>query len=164
MSTFAEDSKKQAEHLQSLGAKSTVYYDTFSESIFETFPNSSPDKNYVVTFTSSEVTSLCPKTSQPDFCTFKMEYIPDKVCIESKSLKQGLFALRNTAAFMESISAMLLDSFVNTLSPRGIKLTMDFAPRGGIGTLVVNTYVSPTLDKATKQEVCQKLGIPCVKE
>ncbi|MFA7370041.1 MAG: preQ(1) synthase, partial [Kiritimatiellales bacterium] len=73
-------------------------------SILETFKNSNPQRDYWITFETSEFTSLCPITGQPDFATIKIEYIPNKLCVESKSLKLFLFSFRNEGSFYEDVT------------------------------------------------------------
>ena len=105
--------------------------------MLETFDNSFPHRDYLIEITCPEFTSVCPKTGQPDFGTLTFQYIPDKLCVELKSLKLYLQQFRNQGIFYEEITNRILDDFVNTLHPRRIKLTASFTPRGGISTTVV---------------------------
>lgn len=119
--------------LKSLGNQETKYYNTPSIDILETFP--SPSSNfYTVEFIQShnEFTSLCPKTSQPDFATIKILYCPKEVCIESKSLKQYLFSYRDSKGFGESITNRIVDDLYEKLNPWWIVVVGEFSPRGGI--------------------------------
>lgn len=100
-------------------------------SLLEAFPNRFPGRNYVITIDFPEFTSLCPVTGQPDFGTIAVEYIPDKLCVESKSFKLYMFAWRNQHGFMETITNTILDDLVSTLSPRWIRVKGLFVPRGG---------------------------------
>lgn len=130
--------KKEGQNLKSLGNKKTDYkLDNPSKEILETFENKSPENNYVVRFVTSEVSSLCPQTKQPDFAKFTIEYIPDKKCIESKSLKLYFFAFRNYGSFAETITNKVLEDLVSVCSPRWMKVVGAFAPRGGISLDVV---------------------------
>ncbi len=139
--------KDQAGTLIQLGAKKTDYSRTPSVGILETFDNrDAGGEPYKVEFTTDEFTSLCPKTGQPDFASFRLKYVPGEKCIESKSLKLYLFSYRNEGQFMESITNQMLKHFVEVCQPLGMVLEMDFAARGGIHTLVEVQYFSPMLD------------------
>ena len=105
--------------------------------MLETFENSCPHRDYLVEIVCPEFTSVCPKTGQPDFGTLMFQYVPDKLCVELKSLKLYLQQFRNQGIFYEEITNRILDDMVNTLHPRRIKLTASFTPRGGISTTVV---------------------------
>ena len=90
---MAQEPYDKTKHLESLGSKTTDYqYDEPSHMILETFPNRNPGIDYFVELRSTEFTSLCPKTGQPDFGEIYVKYVPDKDCIESKSFKLYLFA------------------------------------------------------------------------
>jgi len=161
---YFADPKTQAIQIKSLGSKQTTYYDKPSADILETFPNSTPERNYLIEFGSDEVTSLCPKTGQPDFAKFNLRYIAGDKCIESKSLKLLLFSLRGHQSFMETICNYLLTLFVEACEPRGMVVTMNYFPRGGISTDVIADYLNPNLPENVKIEVADKLGLPCVSE
>ncbi len=103
----------------------------------ETFPNHHPTRDYVVTLTTDEFTCVCPATGQPDFAKIKIEYIPDRKIVESKSLKLYFWSFRNEGVFNEHLANVILDDLVDALSPRWCKLTADFAVRGGIAISVV---------------------------
>ena len=105
--------------------------------MLETFENSFPHRNYLIEIVCPEFTSVCPKTGQPDFGTLTFQYIPDKLCVELKSLKLYLQQFRNQGIFYENITNRILDDLVNTLHPRWMKLSASFTPRGGISTTVV---------------------------
>lgn len=107
------------------------------EARLETFENSHPDREYVITFDCPEFTSLCPITGQPDFGNIRIEYIADKKCVESKSLKIYLFSYRNHGAFHEEVTNLILDDLVKVCSPKWVRVTGDFRPRGGIAIHVV---------------------------
>ena len=91
----------------------------------------------VVTFTSSEFTSVCPITGQPDFGIVSIEYQPGAKCLESKSVKFYLWAYRNEGAFCESLAARIADDVVSAIQPRHVKVTVVQTPRGGIGLTAV---------------------------
>ena len=106
--------------------------------ILDTFPNPNPERDYEIKFVFPEFTSVCPVTSQPDFATITIEYIPDKLCIEMKSLKLYFLAYRNKGIFYEAVVNTILDDLVAKLSPRQLTIRGDFAPRGGtVGTVTV---------------------------
>lgn len=104
--------------------------------ILEVFDNSYPERNYLVTHTAPEFTSVCPKTGQPDFATMIIEYIPDKVCIELKSLKFYLNSYRNDGIYFESVTNKILDDLVKVCEPRYMKITAKFNVRGGISSVI----------------------------
>jgi 7-cyano-7-deazaguanine reductase len=102
----------------------------------ETFPNHHPERDYVVTMLTEEFTCVCPLTGQPDFAEITIRYIPDKLILESKSLKFYLQSFRNQGTFHEHVSNVILDDIVSTLAPRWCKITAEFAVRGGISISV----------------------------
>ena len=126
--------------LKTLGQGATAYPRTVTPGLLETFPNAFPDRRYEVTFQSPEFTSLCPKTGQPDFGTITIRYVPDKLCIESKSLKLYLFSYRDEGAFMETLTNRILDDLVEICQPHHMEVTGDFAARGGITISVTATF------------------------
>ena len=110
----------------------------------EAFPNHHPERDYVVTMLTEEFTCVCPLTGQPDFAKLKIQYIPDKRVLESKSLKLYLHSFRNEGTFHEHVINVILDDIVGALSPRWCKITGDFAVRGGIGICVDAEYKRPS--------------------
>jgi len=102
----------------------------------ETFPNHHPKRDYMVTMQTEEFTCVCPLTGQPDFAKIKIQYIPDKLILESKSLKLYLQSFRNEGTFHEHVTNVILDDIVAALAPRWCKITTDFTVRGGIGISV----------------------------
>lgn len=102
----------------------------------EAFPNHNPGRFYLVTLETDEFTCLCPKTGQPDFATIRVEYVPDKKVIESKSFKLYLWSYRNEGAFHEHVINTILDDLVKVLDPHWCKVTGVFNVRGGIGITV----------------------------
>ena len=103
----------------------------------ETFSNPNIDRDYEIRFFCPEFTCLCPKTGQPDFATLLLEYIPDRQCVELKSLKMYVWSFRNEGAFHEAVTNEILDDLVNATAPRFMRLTAIFNVRGGIGTTVI---------------------------
>ncbi len=102
----------------------------------EAFPNHNPDRYYKVTLETNEFTCLCPATGQPDFATIKVDYVPDKKVVESKSFKLYLWSYRNEGVFHEHVVNTILDDLVKALNPHYIKVTGAFSVRGGIGITV----------------------------
>jgi 7-cyano-7-deazaguanine reductase len=106
----------------------------------ETFPNPKPARDYTIRFDCPEFTCLCPMTGQPDFATIRIEYVPDALCVELKSLKLYLWSYRNEGAFHEAVTNRILDDIVAALSPRSATVIGDFLVRGGIHTTVTAHY------------------------
>lgn len=103
----------------------------------ETFPNPTPSRDYHIHMEIPEFTCLCPKTGQPDFATLVLDYVPDKKCVELKSLKLYVWSYRNEGAFHEAVTNRVLDDLVKATRPRFMRLTAKFYVRGGIFTTVV---------------------------
>jgi 7-cyano-7-deazaguanine reductase len=118
--------------LTHLSARQTHVPSSPEEATLETFDNTHPDRDYVITFHIPEFTSLCPITGQPDFGKITLSYIADKKCVESKSLKLYIFSFRNHGAFHEECTNRILDDLVNICQPKWAKVTGEFMPRGGI--------------------------------
>lgn len=106
----------------------------------ETFPNHNESRDYLITLQTEEFTCVCPKTGQPDFAKIKIQYIPEKKIVESKSLKLYLWSFRDEGVFHEHVTNMILDDLVAALKPRWCKVSADFAVRGGIGITVDAEY------------------------
>lgn len=102
--------------------------------------NKYPDKEYAITLDVPEFTCICPKTGLPDFANIKIEYSPDKYCIELKSFKLYTIFFRNIGIFHEHVINKILDDFVGACNPRRVKITGIFSPRGGITTTVTAEY------------------------
>jgi 7-cyano-7-deazaguanine reductase len=109
----------------------------------EAVPNPNPDRDYEIAIEAPEFTCLCPRTGQPDFATIRINYVPDKLIIELKSLKLYLWSYRDEGAFHESVTNRILDDLVGALEPRWMKVTADFNVRGGLHTVVTATYGKP---------------------
>jgi 7-cyano-7-deazaguanine reductase len=101
----------------------------------ETWPNQFP--SYEIIIDIPEFTSVCPRTSLPDFGTLIIRYMPDKQCLELKSLKEYMFTYRNLGIFQENIVNQVLEDVVKATKPKWAVVEGDFRPRGGIGTKVV---------------------------
>jgi 7-cyano-7-deazaguanine reductase len=106
----------------------------------ETFPNHHPGRNYIITLQTEEFTCVCPMTGQPDYAKIKIQYIPDKKIIESKSVKLYLWSFRNEGVFHEHVTNVILDDLVSALKPRWCKVSAEFSVRGGIGITVEAEY------------------------
>jgi 7-cyano-7-deazaguanine reductase len=106
-----------------------------AEARLETFPNPAK-RNYRIRFETADFTSLCPVTGQMDFAQITIEYVPAKLCVESKSLKFYLASYRNERAFNEAVTNRILDDFVCACSPREAVVTAEFSARGGIALTV----------------------------
>ena len=102
----------------------------------ETFANPNPQRDYEIAIDCPEFTSLCPKTSQPDFGAIHIKYTPDQLCIELKSLKFYLQAYRTEGIFYEALTNKILEDLVAACNPRQMTVTSNFLPRGGITTSV----------------------------
>ena len=108
----------------------------------ESFPNPAPERDYEINFECREFTCLCPKTGQPDFATFRINYVPDADCIELKSLKLYMWSFRDEGHFHEAVTNKVLDDLVAKVSPRRMTVEGDFMVRGGIHTVVRVSYPS----------------------
>jgi len=102
----------------------------------ETFASPRPGRPFEIRFETEEFTCLCPMTGQPDFAKLRITYVPDQLCVESKSLKLYLWSYRNEGAFHEAVTNQILDDLVAALRPAWIRVEGDFLIRGGIRTLV----------------------------
>jgi 7-cyano-7-deazaguanine reductase len=109
----------------------------------ESFANPNVERDYTIRFKCPEFTSLCPITGQPDFAVIQIEYIPDLLCVESKSLKLYLFSFRNQGSFSEAIVNRILDDVVAACRPRYARVSGRFTPRGGIGITVIVEHPEP---------------------
>ena len=103
----------------------------------DTFPNPQPQRDYRIHMEIPEFTCLCPKTGQPDFATIELDYIPDRKCVELKSLKLYMWSFRNEGAFHEAVTNRILDDLASATKPRYMRLTARFYVRGGVFTTVV---------------------------
>ena len=117
----------------SLGGKPTAQ----PTKILETFENPNTERDIHIHMQIPEFTCLCPKTGQPDFATLYLDYIPDKTCVELKSLKLYIWSFRDEGCFHEAVTNSILDDLVKATEPRFMRLTAKFFVRGGIFTNVV---------------------------
>ena len=103
----------------------------------ETFDNPAPGRDYRIHMEIPEFTCLCPKTGQPDFAVLTLDYIPDRLCVELKSLKLYIWSFRDEGHFHEAVTNRILDDLAAATKPRFMRLTARFYVRGGIFTNVV---------------------------
>ena len=104
----------------------------------ETWPNQYPD--YEIEIVMPEFTSVCPKTGLPDFGRIVLRYVPDRLCLELKSYKMYLLAYREVGIFQENVVNRVLRDVVRAAAPRSATVIGDFAPRGGLGTVVTAVW------------------------
>ena len=130
------------QHLSQLGRKSTLSDALIAEPrrILESFANPKPQRDFEVKFVFPEFTSMCPVTGQPDFATITVAYVPDKRCVEMKSLKLYFLAYRNKGIFYEAVVNTILDDLVAVLKPRRMTVIGDFAVRGGTAGTVTASF------------------------
>ena len=130
--------------LSHLGSKSSLTDAQVEQprTILESFPNPKPQRDYEVKFVFPEFTSMCPVTGQPDFATITIAYVPDRLCVEMKSLKLYFLAYRNKGIFYEAVVNTILDDLIALLKPRKMTVIGDFAVRGGTAGTVTATYES----------------------
>ena len=130
---MATRSSDQTGHLRVLGGKgSNAPEGAPGAHMLEAFPNLYPGRPYIVSMVFPEFTSLCPVTGQPDFASIAVEFIPDTLCVESKSFKLYMFAFRNHQSFMESITNAVLDDMIGAIDPFWCRVKGLFVPRGGV--------------------------------
>ena len=103
----------------------------FQNKKLQRFENPTPDKDYLIEIKIPEFTCLCPVTGQPDFALMNLKYIPNKFCVELKSLKLYIWSFRDTDGFHEAVTNRILDELVVLTQPRFLKLRADFNVRGG---------------------------------
>ena len=123
-----------------LGQSKTEYPTSPDNASLEAFENRYADRDYWVEFDCPEFTALCPMTGQPDFGHITIRYIPDALCVESKSLKLYLFSFRNHGTFHEEVVNRVLEDVVKTIQPRVATVKGVFNPRGGIAIIAEANY------------------------
>lgn len=132
--------KKKYKGISLLKKNEKTYPSSPDKAKLEAFKNTHPARNYWIEFECPEFTSLCPITGQPDFGHITIRYIPDKLCLESKSLKLYLFSFRNHGTFHEDVVNKILDDVLKTIKPRQAIVTGEFNPRGGIALNIEASY------------------------
>ena len=133
---------REKDNLKLLGKK-TNYESDYNPNLLEKFENKHQENDYFIKFNCPEFTSLCPITGQPDFATIYISYIPDKYCVESKSLKLYLFSFRNHGDFHEDCVNIIMKDLIKLLNPRYIEVWGKFLPRGGISIDPYANYGRP---------------------
>ncbi len=109
----------------------------------ETFDNPHPQRDYIIAIEIPEFTCLCPRTGQPDFAKLTLQYVPDRLCVELKSLKLYTWSYRNEGAFHEDVTNAILNDLVDATQPRYMRLRARFNVRGGLLTTVIAEYRRP---------------------
>ncbi len=150
---MAERQKDQNLNLEILGKKVNVSPSEPSSDLLEAFPNRFPERLYIISMVFPEFTSLCPVTGQPDFGVIALEYIPDKLCVESKSFKIYLFAYRSYQSFMETITNNILTDITNLLNPYWCRVKGLFSPRGATYIHVFTEYFQSGLSPDKSREI-----------
>ena len=123
--------RNDLDQLAALG-KTVAAPNDYDPAVLDAFANRHPGRDYWVTFTAPEFTTLCPKTGQPDFATLTIRYIPARRLVESKSLKLYLFGFRNHGDFHEDVVNVIYDDLARLLKPKYLEVYGKFAARGGI--------------------------------
>jgi 7-cyano-7-deazaguanine reductase len=131
--------------ISQLGRRSALSEEQVAEprTILEAFDNPRPGRDYEIKFVFPEFTSMCPVTGQPDFATITVTYVPNRYCVEMKSLKLYYLAYRNKGIFFEAVVNTILDDLVETLKPRAMTVIGEFAVRGGTAGTVTSRYEAP---------------------
>lgn len=141
----------ELENLALLGASTTKYPTDYDPKLLEAFENKHPDDDYLVTLLCPEFTSLCPKTGQPDFAKIVINYIPDRLMVESKSLKLYLFSFRNHGDFHEDCVNIIMKDLWKLMDPKYIEVKGLFMPRGGI-----SIFPFANMGDESHQELCRR--------
>jgi 7-cyano-7-deazaguanine reductase len=110
--------------------------------MLETFPNPRPERDFEIAIDCPEFTSMCPKTGLPDFGVIRIRYVPDRACVELKSLKLYLLEFRSKGIFYEAATNQILDDLVAACRPRRMTVIGDFTARGGITTRVTAEFAA----------------------
>jgi len=114
-------------------------------SLLEVFPNPHPGRNYLIKHTAREFTTVCPITSQPDFATLVLSYVPGESCVELRSLKLYLQSFRNDGIYYEDVTNRILNDLVARCQPRWMQLRSKWTVRGGIRSTIVVEHGNPAL-------------------
>lgn len=142
---MAKSSQKPTPRMTQLGTKSQLTSQQIDQpkSILEAFENPRPSRDYEIRFVFPEFTSVCPVTGQPDFATITIEYVPDRRCVEMKSLKLYFYAYRNKGIFYEGVVNTIADDLIEVLDPRELTVVGEFNVRGGTAGTVTVDYIRP---------------------
>ena len=128
-----------------------------SSTHLETFENPQLENDYTIRMHVPEFTCLCPLTGQPDFAEFLIEYVPDKLCVELKSLKLYMSSFRDKGVFHEAITNEILSDIAALLKPRFMRISAEFNVRGGIYTQVTAEHRMPGWQAQTPVELPNSL-------
>lgn len=120
------------------------------EAQLERFENRTLARRYLIEFTCPEFTCLCPRSGFPDFATIRIAYVPDKYCVELKSLKLYINKFRNAKVFHEDVTNRILDDLVELLNPIEMKVVGDFTVRGNIKTVITSSHEKERLDQSER--------------
>src|SRR5258708_37584892 len=126
---------------------------TAPNSRLEVFSNPAPERDYTIRMTIPEFSCLCPKTGQPDFATLELEYVPNELCVELKSLKLYIWSFRSRGAFHEAVTNEILQDLVAATSPRFMRILAKFNVPGGIYTTVLPEHRAAGWVAATPVEL-----------
>jgi 7-cyano-7-deazaguanine reductase len=140
--------REDLKNLSLLGKAETRLPASPDEAKLEIFPNQRPGRRYWITLNCPEFSSLCPVTGQPDSAKIVIRYVPNQVCVETKSLKFYLASFRNQPAFNEEIVNRILDDLVAAMAPAELVVRGEFAPRGGIQLTTEATYPDSILARS----------------
>ena len=121
-----------------------------SSNLLETFENPHPQRDYVIEHVAPEFTSVCPKTSHPDFATIVLSYVPDTMCVELKSYKLYLQSFRNKGIFYEDVTNCILNDLVACLRPRSMTIVAKFTARGGISSTITACHTATAAGESTE--------------
>ena len=108
--------------------------------LLECFDNPAPQGDYLIEHIAEEFTSLCPRTGHPDFGTIILRYVPDRLCVELKSLKLYYQSFRDAGIFYEAVTNRIRDDLVERMQPRWLELTTQWKGRGGIRSRITATH------------------------
>ncbi len=137
---IAADAAVAADASAVIDNKSRYKMSTEPSKVIETFPNPNPGRDYEIEISTLEFTCVCPKTGQPDFAEITVNYVPDELCLELKSLKLYYWSYRNEGAFHEAVTNKIMDDLVSACQPRKMTITGNFNVRGGLHTVVKVSY------------------------
>jgi 7-cyano-7-deazaguanine reductase len=121
----------------------------------ETFANPAPERDYRIHMEIPEFTCVCPMTGQPDFATLALDYVPDRLCVELKSLKLYVWSFRDEGAFHEAVTNRILDDLVEATGPRFMRVTAKWYVRGGIFTNVIVEHRDPRWSPQPRVELAE---------
>ncbi len=115
--------------------------------LLETFPNPAPHRDFLIDHTHHEFTSVCPMTGHPDFADITVRYVPDKTCVELKSLKLYFHAFRNQGIFFEAVTNKICDDLGKALKPRSLTIISKWKARGGFTSVVTAEWSAKSAKK-----------------